>query len=91
MTVTSLNQPNDGRHHRYPIKASGIIRTLFQIAKQRGLTLKALSIKIGVSSVTLSTWRQGKAIPSLFMLECLAEVLGYEITLKEKYNVPSNS
>ena len=54
--------------------------------KYRGLTLKQLATKSGVSEGALSNWETNKCDPSIYNYESVLNAMGFrlEITVKEK-------
>lgn len=60
-----------------------VVRALFEIAIQRGLTLSDLSPIIGINMNTLSQWKQGRSFPSSANLNNFAEALGFRLDLKK--------
>ena len=46
--------------------------------KQKGLTQKDLSEKIGVTDKAVSRWETGRGFPDVSLLEALAEVLDFK-------------
>ena len=68
-----------------PIKtASSALRDMFTRMDRSEITREKLAAKAGVSPVTLWNWRNGRRNPRMCEVECVAEVLGYELILRRK-------
>ena len=63
--------------------ASPLVRSLFDAIDRSGLSYRHIEERTGVSFVTLSRWKHGQNAPRWVDFENVAQVLGYEITLKE--------
>ena len=64
-----------------PKTASPVVRGLFQIAADRGLSREDMSHCAGVHTNTLTRWSQGHGSPNLFEFETAVHRLGYRLEL----------
>lgn len=61
--------------------SSAVIRAMFDIIDQSGMSYADVSAKTGIHAVTLSYWKHGKNAPRWVDFENLANALGYRIEL----------
>lgn len=83
--VTRRTTNKKGRSH-IPIRsASKTIRHLLEILEESEMTYREISTRSGVIGINAPTrWRRGLGTPSIYTVECIADVLGYELALVKK-------
>lgn len=60
-----------------------LLSNIRKLLKRRKLSMKVLSDKSGVPKRTIQEWMYNGRDPNLFDLQCVLQVLGYELKLKE--------
>lgn len=70
---------------RLPVRSAlPIVRDLFEIIDQTGLSYEMLAKKAGCHKQSLTIWRRGKNAPGLQQFENVAMSLGYEVVLRKR-------
>ena len=65
-----------------PVRAaSPVVRQLFELIDDAGISLADAGRPAGVHYVTMSRWRQGFSAPRLVELENVAQGMGYRLLL----------
>lgn len=71
--------------NRTPIGArSPVLVALFRHMDEARVPITTTAEKIGTSKQQLHRMRTGAASPSIFMVECLANALGFDLVLKPR-------
>lgn len=84
VAVGSLGNPKRvGRPAKLPANVHPLTKSLFEMLEARGMTDKDMSRLSGVSHHTIADWRY-RWNPSLPNLEACLNVLGYELTIRER-------
>lgn len=60
-----------------------LLSNIWKLLKRRKLSMKVLSDKSGVPKRTIQEWMYNGRNQNLFDLQCVLQVLGYELKLKE--------
>ena len=66
-----------------PRTTSPILRELFQIMQNEGVTCASMAQTLEVRENTVSLWRRGKNEPGFVWIEKMATALGYKLTLEK--------
>lgn len=75
----------DAEYKPTPIKtASSVTRRYFELVDESGINQNELTDILKLSKNVLSTWRTGKASPSIFNFELAVEALGYKLEIVKK-------
>ena len=61
-----------------------IIDIIDELQKEQGIRWKELSRQSGVSVNTIHNWKQRRGSPSMYSVEQVLEVLGYELEVIKK-------
>lgn len=61
-----------------------IVRWLFDEIARQHVSYVVLADIVGVSEQTLHAWKSGRRSPSLFLLECVLNALGYTLSAAPK-------
>lgn len=61
------------------------IEKIDELRRNKNMTAKELSIKSGISEVTMSNWKRGKTIPRLSALGKVAKALEIDISILRPY------
>lgn len=64
--------------------ADPILRKLFTIAHQRGITLQEIARRIDRTTPAVSTWKHGKHTPTMIDVVVFAQAIGCDIEVVEK-------
>lgn len=63
---------------------SALVRQVFEIARQDGMTLEWLAEVTGKRRPTLSCWRSGANMPPVDQLEKMLDAMGYRLVVVRK-------
>jgi transcriptional regulator with XRE-family HTH domain len=63
--------------------ATHVVRELFEVLDADGRSYRSICDKAGLSHVSLSHWRSGKATPRMADFENFIQVIGYRLTLEK--------
>jgi hypothetical protein len=85
-TFTSRHRLNfPARGMRKPIGARGLPAELFRVAAEKGLTVRHISRELLTNEPRVHRWRLGTADMPLFMAQCLADLVGYDLVLSARW------
>lgn len=72
------------------LSVSRTVRQIYGLADQLGVTPKSLTQALGCEAQTIRNHRMGVSLPSILVMEELANLLGYEIVVQKKPDTPEN-
>src|SRR5689334_17574934 len=70
---------------RVPQNAPWVVREFFHQLNNQEKTLREVSVFSGVHLETLRTISKGRQMPTIAILERALDVLGYELSIREKH------
>lgn len=65
-------------------KAHPIIRFIWDEINRQRVSQKAVGLRAGINAKVLRDWRDRRPSPQLMNVEAVLNVLGYELTIREK-------
>lgn len=75
--LLTLNKVEFERHHP-------LLRWAFQNRKDRKMSITEIAVKSGYSETTVKSWVRGERGLSFYAAACVAQVLGYELVLRDR-------
>lgn len=71
--------------NRCPIGArSHVVAEMFRHMDANRISMTDTAVRVGISNQHMGKMRNGGVTPSIFMVECLANALGFDLVLKPR-------